>query len=233
MYSASETQVDIVQDEKIIETVYTVPNLISLEDGTEEPSCIEDLVKYQFRQRTMECLYDSKKKLSRSAKQELKDKLQTLFREIRRYMRERDMLEEPMLKLLCDDIYITYKTMNSAYGMMFAVARCSSQGRQQTYNTTIEQDDINESDDDDMDSDGETVVLDFANKRRISRQPSTPFATRRSSSTLSNSDQEVAAENNPGSFDEDDLSNYVSTSSNVTCYSTPTVLNTMREMSRA
>ena len=227
LYSASETQVDIVQNGDTIETVYTVPNLISLEDGSEEPSCIEDLTRFQFRQRTMECLYDSKKKLSRSAKQELKDKMQILFREMRKYMRENDMLEEPMLKLLCDDIHITYKTMNSAYGMMFAVARCSSQGRQQTYNTTIEQGE-GVGDDDEMDSDGETVVLNFANRRCA------PALLGRQGSVMPESlDQDLAQENESESFDEDDLSNYVSTSSNITCYSTPTVLNTMREMSQA
>jgi len=227
-YSASETQVDIAQDGEIIETVYTVPSLISLEDGTEEPSCIEDLAKYQFRQRTMECLFESKKKLNRSAKQELKDKMQILFREIRTYMRENDMLDEPMLKLLCDDIHITYKTMNSAYGMMFAVARCSSQGRQQTYNTTIDQGGIEgedecEGDEDDMESDSETVVLNFANRRRAPPLLGMPESL----------DQELEQQNESSSFDEDDLSNYVSTSSNITCYSTPTVLNTMREMSQA
>jgi hypothetical protein len=173
----------------------------------------------------MECLFDSKKKLNRTEKQELKDKMQILFREIRTYMRENDMLDEPMLKLLCDDIHITYKTMNSAYGMMFAVARCSSQGRQQTYNTTIEQ---GEGDEDDMDSDGETVVLDFANRKRAP-----PLLGRQGSAMPYSLALDLEEEKESGSFDEDDLSNYVSTSSNVTCYSTPTVLNTMREMSQA
>jgi uncharacterized protein YegL len=225
-YSASETYVDILQDGETIESVYTLPNLISLENGSEEPSCIEDLTKYQFRQRTMECLFESKKRLSSVGKQELKNKMQRLFRDMRKYMREKDMLEEPMLKLLCDDIYITYKTMNSAYGMMFAVARCSSQGRQQAYNTTIEQDGVDETDDD-MDSDGETVVLSFGNRRHMGR-PSVSLTSRRSSSMLSSLDDGVAAEN----IDEDDLANYVSTNSNFTCYSTPTGLNTMREMSQ-
>jgi uncharacterized protein YegL len=226
LYSTSETRVDIVQDRNIIESVYTLPSLVSLENGNIEPSCIEDLAKYQYRQRTMECLFESKKRLNSVGKQELKNKMQRLFRDMRKYMREKDMLEEPMLKLLCDDIYITYKTMNSAYGMMFAVARCSSQGRQQAYNTTIEQDGVDETDDD-MDSDGETVVLSFGNRRHMGR-PASSLTSRRSSSTLTSLDDGVAAKN----IDEDDLSNYVSTNSTFTCYSTPTGLNTMREMSQ-
>jgi hypothetical protein len=35
--------------------------------------------------------------------------------------------------MLCDDIYIAYKTINSPLGIMYTSARHTSNGRQQTY----------------------------------------------------------------------------------------------------
>jgi hypothetical protein len=174
----------------------------------------------------MECLFESKMKLSSRAKRELKEKMQTLFKDMRKYMREDDMLNDPMMKLLCDDIYITYKTMNSAYGMMFAVARCSSQGRQQTYNTTMNNDE-NDDDDDDYDSDGETIILKYNGRQNQVRRNSSNDNFSRGFSASIDEDEEEDMDN-----DEDDLDNYITTNNNTTCYSTPTLLNTMREMSQ-
>ena len=255
-YSASNVRVNIIQNStgELIDFTTPIPQLISLEDDTVEDQCLEDLTKYLFRQQTMACLFDSKHALSGDAKKNLKEKMKALFRELRTYMRDHDMLEEPMLKMLCDDIFITYKTMNSAYGMMFAVARCSSQGRQQTYNTTIDNgntgDDVIDEDcyeycDDDSDAD--TVILNYRmprNRRR--RTLVAPIRSGRVGSVLTqemnnsldleedeDEDYELEQQENEIDFiDEDDLDNYVSTSSNTTCYSTPTVLDTMRQMSQ-
>jgi len=40
------------------------------------------------------------------------------------------------MKMLCDDVYITYTTMGQRQGQMYALARFTSQGRQQTYSAT-------------------------------------------------------------------------------------------------
>jgi uncharacterized protein YegL len=232
LFSASDTYIDIMQGDDIIETVSTIPSLISLENGSITTSCIEDLAKYLFRQRTMECLFESKNKLNSQAKKNLKEKMRTLFKEMHKYMRENNILDDPMMTLLCDDIYITYKTMNFAYSMMFAVARCSSQGRQQAYNTTLtqEQDYIDE---EDFDSDCETTVLHFANRRQVYRPKNLVGLGRQGSiSTEENDSDEVSDMNVVNELDEDDLDNYVSTNNNTTCYSTPMALDTMRQMSQ-
>lgn len=214
LHSVSEIQVDIMQhgDSEAFDVVRPLPAMVSLVDGSIIHSCLEDVTKYIYRQRTMECLFESKKKLNSEGKRELKQKMRNLFKEMRTYMRDHDLLEEPMLKLLCDDIFITYKTMNSAYGMMFAVARCSSQGRQQTYNTTLNNDE-EQMNIDDYDSDGETVILNY-------RRPNT-----RSFSLT----QEIEGES---IVDDDELDSYISSPSNTTCYSTPTILDTMKQMSQ-
>jgi hypothetical protein len=247
-YSASDVRVNIIQNltGAVIDFASPIPQLISLEDGTVEDQCLDDLTKYLFRQRTMECLFDSKLSLNGDAKKNLKEKMKALFRELRTYMRDHDMLEEPMMKMLCDDIFITYKTMNSVYGMMFAVARCSSQGRQQTYNTTIDNATTDNEyiidEDGDSDSDADTVILNYRRPNRRRRASIAPIMGGRMSSVMT---QEInnldfdehdedynGLEQQQSEIDEDDLDNYVSTSSNTTCYSTPTVLDTMRQMSQ-
>ena len=38
-----------------------------------------------------------------------------------------------MIKLLCDDMYVAYKTIDTVIGDMYVASRQSSQGRQQVY----------------------------------------------------------------------------------------------------
>jgi len=48
-------------------------------------------------------------------------------------MRVHGLEEDPLLQLLCEDISVTYRTIGSVNGNMFAMARYTSQGRQKSY----------------------------------------------------------------------------------------------------
>ena len=64
---------------------------------------------------------------------ELKQRLRTFFDEIKKYMLDNNLNEDKFLKNLCDDIYITYRTLGTKYGDMFTSARQTSQGTQRCY----------------------------------------------------------------------------------------------------
>ena len=117
-----------------------------------------DLTKYMFRQRTQELLYEAiyiseknKDKTSLKSppilrspaklidinnndkKKQMKIKLKIFLNLMLDYMKKNDMESDSFMKMLCDDIYITYKTFDTSVGNMFLCARQTTQGRQQSY----------------------------------------------------------------------------------------------------
>jgi len=125
---------DLNNEARYLETVYSIPDLIDSDTGF--PMLNEDLTKYAFRQKVQELLFKAKQRTHQSSSEStFKTEMKNLFRTIRKYMRMNDLKEDGLLKLLCDDISQTYRTFRTNYGIIYASARCSSQGRQRTYNT--------------------------------------------------------------------------------------------------
>jgi Mg-chelatase subunit ChlD len=100
-----------------------------------------DLTKYNFRQQTLELLLESKR-VKKNNYHECKLKLKNIFDEMTKYISENGLQEDVFMKLLCDDVYINYKTIGTKYGNMYANARQTSQGSQCIYNATYIPDDI-------------------------------------------------------------------------------------------
>jgi len=111
-----------------------LPALINGETG-EEMSSHTDLTKYLFRHATLELLYKVRSSWDHDVVASKSD-ICDLFRKMKVYMRMNNMLEDPMMKQLCDDLYITYKNIGQVNGEMYASARYNSQGRQQSHNIT-------------------------------------------------------------------------------------------------
>jgi hypothetical protein len=114
---------------------------------------------YIFRQRTQELLYESRKvsegrhnrnysysylrPLELPELEELnpledkikvvKDKLNSFHKTMLDFMKDNDLETNPIMKMLCDDIYIAYKTTGTSIGNMYTCARQTSNGRQHTY----------------------------------------------------------------------------------------------------
>ena len=120
-----------------------------------------DLGVYLFRQRTQELLYESRKisekykktlcstdpmrafdnfsepdkdfELLQEQQKSIKEKLNEFHKNMISYIKDNNLENDPIMKMLCDDIYIAYKTTGTTLGTMYTCARQTSNGRQQTY----------------------------------------------------------------------------------------------------
>ena len=121
-----------------------------------------NLTTYMFRQRTQELLYEARQysektkinvnvgllhlhhpnlldELPRdintveSERSLIKNKLSEFRSLMLKYMKDNQLETDPIMKMLCDDIYICIRTIGTTVGNMFSCARQTSQGRQQTY----------------------------------------------------------------------------------------------------
>jgi len=216
---------------ELLDEVYVLPPLINIETG-ETQIHDEDLMKYLFRQRVQELLYESNGILSFHHETLLmfKNKLKDSFRVLRKYMRISNILEDPFLNQLCDDIHITYKTLGTRVGGMYSSARQTSQGMQRSYTSPR-----TPSVDYDLPPMGirrqnaiaRSNAMDEFDDFHMSPLVLPPQALNpdEESVNISVSDGSVLFQS------ADEIENYVSVETNVSCYSTPTVVNTMRSVS--
>ena len=89
--------------------------------------------KYMWRLRTLELLYEASLP-SDERPENLKSELKSFLKSMQAYIERYDLEEDPFMKNLCDDIYISRRAFHSYIGNMFICARQTSQGRQRAYN---------------------------------------------------------------------------------------------------
>jgi hypothetical protein len=153
VFGKNISSTDTEHEFTLIETVYVLPQLLDNETNAAIPT---DLTKYAYRNKVQELMFLAKN-VSPSDGNELfqdyydpndrpniKKELQDLFKEIQLYMKENDLTDDGLLKMLCDDIYVTNKSLDSANSNMYVSARQTSQGRHRSYNIgkTIDYNDI-------------------------------------------------------------------------------------------
>jgi von Willebrand factor type A domain len=263
--SHESVSVHIYSEERLLESVSSIPFLLNIDTNQ---IIDNNLTIYAFRQKVQELLFSAKdsNKLNESEKITFKKHLRDLFRNIRKYMRENNMQENGLLKMLCDDIVIMYRSLSNRYGNMFVLARHTTQGRQQTYNTTptsysgidpfIQFDGVvpptpmrpprmtrqttatfrmqTEVDDDlSIGSKSPTLSLRFPsediNDDTFRKYHETGFVDEENTETVfrslsEDSDNEYIA--------EDEIESYIPSNGDTTCFATPSVLRTMREVSQ-
>ena len=101
-----------------------------------------DLNTYMFRQRTQEFLYHSHKISNKDIKKSLneisfmKNEINEFYKIMTNFMKLNNLETNQMMKMLCDDIYIAYKTLGTSTGILFICARHKSNGLEQTYMCT-------------------------------------------------------------------------------------------------
>ena len=194
-----------------IETIYSLPFLIS----ENQSYLINDLTNYIYRQKVQELLYIARS-IDFENKKEFKKTLRNFFSKMHKYMRDNNLLENPFMKLLCEDIFVIYQTIDSSYGLMYSMGRQTTQGRQQTYNIST------------------PINNNFNNLNYIG----TPMKRKR---TIYNDFDEYNIKNTQEDYnnmenieeDEDNIDKYKpNINQNKTCYSSPSVLDTMSKISQ-
>jgi len=143
----------------------------------------------------------------------LKNKMKTLIEEMKKYMKDNDLENDPFMKNLCDDIYISYKTFDTRYSGMYTCARLTSQGTQRFYNVS-HLENIHETnfhnDNDDNDN-----IFNSHNLEQLNHSPySTPSAQqimRFVSDNSENNNSPISINSNTVYTDEDDIM-YISSS---------------------
>jgi hypothetical protein len=151
----------------------------------------------------------------------LKEKLTNFMEEIKKFMIDNNLNDNKILKNLCDDIYICYRTLGTKFGTMFCTARQTSQGTQRQYTAshTITTDDLSGN-------------SNRTFRRNFARAPGIPVL-QRESNNISNDD---------GDFDpfHDDINaidlpimDHIVSDFGDTPYLTPQATQVMREISRS
>jgi hypothetical protein len=103
-------------------------------NGTNSKS--EDLQKMIYRQKTLELLFKAKhtnQKMNSEEIRALKKELKDFVVEMKEYMKESN---DALIKNLCDDIVITYRTLGTQYGQMYSCSRQTTQGEERLYNVS-------------------------------------------------------------------------------------------------
>ena len=95
---------------------------------------IDNLQNMIYRQRTLELLFKSKQ-INNEKKEicKMKEELKAFMSELKEYMKP---AIDPLLKNLCDDIAIVYRTIGTRYGQMYSCSRQTSQGNERLYNVS-------------------------------------------------------------------------------------------------
>ena len=96
----------------------------------------QDLAQMNYRLRTLKMLYRASN-VDEDNLQDirvLKTKLKSLFDEMTEYMKALE--DKVLMKNLCDDIVVVYRTIGTKYGHMYSCARQCSQGTERIHNAS-------------------------------------------------------------------------------------------------
>jgi len=131
-------------EEKLLDTVCYYPALFDME-AADSKNFDVDLTPYAFRQKTQELMFEANElsinNLQRGLENyeyeiSLKHKLKRFLKFMIKYIETAEKKNDKFMKLLCDDIYVTFNALGNEESTMWIHNRQSSQGRQQTYKAT-------------------------------------------------------------------------------------------------
>ena len=102
----------------------------------------QDLKKDEWRQKTMELLYEVNEYNKTCIRtpdlaKELKIKLKELMINMKKYMDDNKLRDDLFMKMLTDDIFTAHTTFGTSHGHMYVASRQTSQATQGIHNNTI------------------------------------------------------------------------------------------------
>jgi Mg-chelatase subunit ChlD len=119
----------------VIISVYGDPGIH--ETFVHKEGAFENLMKMYFRQRTQELLFLAKMQALTSATDEnstLKQQIAQFTRDMKEFIKDNDLSNDPLMQNLCDDMVIVYRTLGTNLGVMYTSARQTSQGNERLFN---------------------------------------------------------------------------------------------------
>jgi hypothetical protein len=127
--------IEITGENEILCSTHKFPNLID----DDNVICPVNLSKYIFRQKTMELLYESSK-INKNPESivKIKKDLKNFFKQMRLYMEQNDLSEDTFMKILCEDIHLSYLTIGTDEGCMLSESRNTSHCQQTLYRSGSE-----------------------------------------------------------------------------------------------
>jgi len=181
-----------------------------------------------------EHVYQSQENIHQNNKTEIRSNVKSLFTKLKKYINELGDHDErkKFIKILMDDLYVSYKTMDSHISHMYSCSRQTSQGRQYSYNVT----DINENKND--------SGRNFALKRSINI-PQTPVKrsnhicfpcidgeyTNIDETVLVNDEYDAIFREDNIDENYDEFDDFVLSQNTDTTYTSPSIVNMMRSVS--
>lgn len=100
-----------------------------------------DLSRFIYRQKTQELLHRVKVfnedlKEERDTVQEMKVEMKAFMADMVAFMKKNDLTEDRIMKNLCDDIVVIYRTIGTPFGHMYSCSRQVSNGMERAHNTS-------------------------------------------------------------------------------------------------
>jgi hypothetical protein len=220
---SSNSQDSPSQGPPLLEEIDELPLLKDLTTGEVN---YPDVARYLFRQKVLECLYQATH-YSRTEQRVCKNAIQDIFRKIRRYMREQNIVDDPFMTRLCDDLKIVYSTLGTGHGIMFATARHTSQGYQQLFSPS----NISREYTPELNTPNPSIFDYFPRRNQDGDEDDVTVVPMYDWQGNLLDDDTVADE-----YDEDLIDNYTQDSTylvnDVSCYTSPSLLRTVRQMSQ-
>lgn len=234
---------------QLLDVVIPLPELLVNTDDGELTKEFTDLSTFIFRQKVQEILYDlsnieTTRRNRRRHNMDIllqKRQLRSFFAKMRKFMRENNLLVDPFMLLLCDDVLVVYQNLHTSHSNMYVSARRESQGSQQCYTTPSPNyqgfDDIRFVSDNDSDDDDSFDTLDIAppnaSRHHLPLTPPFPLLRRgrafRSNSSDSGRLDTILNDYLDEDVDrEDDINYYTTRNDTITCYATENMTNTLK-----